>query len=82
MATDLIYPDRTGEIYYAAHSPRHRWRYYPLMGREEALLIKGFDSREDGRARWALHTAFNDPTSPADAAPRQSIEVRAAVLFD
>lgn len=81
IAADLVYPDRTGEIYYAAHSSRHRWRYYPQMGREEALLIKGYDSLEDGRARWALHTAFDDPTSRAGAAPRESIEVRAAVLF-
>jgi hypothetical protein len=30
--------------------------------------------------RVAPHCAFDDPTSPADAAPRCSIEVRAFVI--
>ncbi len=82
VAADLVYPDRTGEIYYAAYNPRHRWVYYPRMDRNEALLIKGYDSLDDGRARFALHTAFDDPTTPPNAAPRESIEVRALVFFD
>ncbi len=52
------------------------------MDRNEALLIKGYDSLDDGRARFALHTAFDDPTTPPNAAPRESIEVRALVFFD
>ncbi len=82
VAADLVYPDRTGEIYYAAHNPQHRWVYYPHMERNEALLIKGYVSRTDGRARFALHTAFNDPTTPPNGAPRESIVVRALVFFD
>lgn len=82
IEADLVYRDRTGEIYYAAYSPRHQWVYFPLMEREEALLIKGYDSADDGRARFSLHTAFDDPTTPASAAPRESIEVRALVFFD
>ncbi len=82
VAADLVYPDRTGEIYYAAYNPRHRWVYYPRMDRNEALLIKGYVSRTDGRARFALHTAFNDPTTPPNGAPRESIVVRALVFFD
>ena len=31
--------------------------------------------------QWAAHTSFADPTSGADAAPRQSIEVRTLALF-
>lgn len=82
VAVDLVYPDRIGEIYRAAWNPRHRWVYYPRMDSNEALLIKGYDSFDDGRARFALHTAFDDPTTPPNAAPRESIEVRALVLFD
>ena len=82
VAADLVYPDRTGEIYYAAYNPRHRWVYYPRMDRNEAILIKGYDSLDDGRARFALHTAFDDPTTPPNAAPRESIEARALVFFD
>ena len=79
---DLVYPDRTGEIYNATFNPDHRWYYFPDMQKDEAILIKGYDSADDGRARFTLHTAFDDPTSPPDAAPRQSIEIRTLVFFD
>ena len=82
IAADLIYTDRVGEIYYAAYNPDHRWVYFPRLERDEAVLIKGYDSADDGRARFSLHTAFDDPTSPENAAPRESIEVRALVVFD
>jgi len=82
VAADLIYPDRIGEIYYATWNPRQRWVYYPSMERNEALLIKGYDSLDDGRVRFALHTAFDDPTTPRGSAPRESIEVRALALFE
>ena len=82
VPVDLVYDDRIGEIYHGAYSPDHRWYYFPDMTRNEAVIIKGYDSATDGRARFTLHTAFDDPTSPADAAPRESIEVRALVFFD
>lgn len=78
----LVYPDRIGENYVATYSPDHRWYYFPEMQSHEAILIKGYDSMDDGRARFALHTAFDDPTSPAHAAPRRSIEVRTLAFFD
>jgi len=78
---DLIYADRTGEILYGIYNPNHRWNYFPRMERDEAVLIKCFDSLKDGRARFSLHTAFEDPTTPADAPPRQSIEVRSLAFF-
>jgi hypothetical protein len=28
------------------------------------------------RAQWTGHTAINDPETPADAPPRQSMEIR------
>ncbi len=82
VATDLVYPERVGEIYYGAHRPSHRWFYFPKMERDEALLIKGYDSLEDGTARFTLHTSFQDPTAPEDRLPRHSIEVRALLIFD
>ncbi len=82
VAADLAYADRTGEIYYANWNPLHRWVYFPDMEADEALLIKGYDSREDGRARFTFHTAFDDPTSPENPTPRESIEIRALVFFD
>ncbi len=49
---------------------------------EEALLLKIYDSREDAQARLGAHTAFDDPCTPADAPPRQSIELRCLLFFD
>ena len=58
----------------------HRWYYVPRMRADEVLFLKCYDSKTDGRARFAPHTAFADPTTPADAPPRESIEVRALVF--
>jgi hypothetical protein len=81
VATDLKYRDRTGEVYSVAFNPEHRWFYFPRMQRDEALLLKCYDSSADGRARWTAHTAFDDPTSSSDAAPRESIEARTIAFF-
>jgi hypothetical protein len=79
---DLVYADRTGEIYQGVFNADHQWHYFPAMSRDEAILIKCYDSEKDGRARFSLHSAFDDPTSPANARPRQSIEVRTLAFFD
>jgi hypothetical protein len=81
VVCDLIYADRNGEIYQGVYNPNHRWYYFPEMEREEAVLIKCYDSAKDGRARFSLHSAFNDPTSPANAPPRESIEIRTFAFF-
>ncbi|MCP4330867.1 MAG: methyltransferase [Alphaproteobacteria bacterium] len=73
--------DRIGEVYQVLFNPQHRWYYFPDMARDEALLIKTYDSERSGPARSAVHTAFEDPTTPADAAPRESIESRTLVFF-
>jgi hypothetical protein len=82
VATDLIYPDRTGEIYYVKYNPEHKWFYAPAMRSDEIMLIKCYDSIADGRARFVPHSAFVDPTTPSGASPRESIELRTLVFFD
>ena len=79
--TDLKYEDRTGEVYSVSHNPNHRWFYFPQMERNEAMLLKCYDSATDGRARFTAHSAFEDPTSPSDAPARESIETRTLVFF-
>lgn len=81
VPTDLVYPHRVGETYSFTYNPNHHWFYFPQMQRNKAILLKCYDSKEDGRARFTAHTSFEDPTSPPDAAPRESIEVRALVFF-
>ena len=82
VATDQIFPDRVGEIYHLAHAPGQRWYWAPDMARDEVLLIKGWDSMDDGRAMFTPHTAFVHPEQSIDAAPRESIEARAYLVFD
>jgi hypothetical protein len=81
VASERRYPDRVGEIYHVAYNPRHRWFYFPEMRRDEALFIKCFDSAKDGRARLSVHSAFEDPTTPPGAPPRESVEVRTFAFF-
>ena len=68
--------NRIGEIYVALFDPKQRWIYFPTMKTDEALLIKTYDSREDGRARWCIHTAFDADITKPNARPRESIETR------
>ena len=44
----LVYKDRIGENYSLTYSPHHKWCYYPKMEKEECLVFKVFDSKEDG----------------------------------
>jgi len=41
---EIHYHDRIGENYFAKYSPYHEWWYYPLMTRDEVVLIKQWDS--------------------------------------
>jgi hypothetical protein len=81
LLAERRYPHRVGQTYRLMYSPRHRWFYFPQMRRDEALVFKVYDSAQDGRARFTPHTSFDDPTSPPDAPPRQSIEMRAFAFF-
>lgn len=81
IATDLKYPDRTGEVYRIAYNPAHRWYYVPNLQPDEILLLKTFDSAEDGTARFMPHTAFELPTTKPGTAKRQSIESRVMAFF-
>lgn len=94
---EIHYRDRIGENYFAKHSPRHQWFYYPSMTGDEALLIKQWDSAgplsqsrgaaadasaADSPCTFSFHSAFEDRSTPPDAPDRWSIEVRCMVLYD
>ena len=80
VPADLVYLDRIGETYSVTYNPQHRWFYLSAMTPGEAFLIKCFDSKTDGRARFAPHCAFRNPRAPADAPKRESIELRTLVF--
>jgi len=81
LPAERRYPDRVGETYQLKYNPNHHWFYFPLMRRDEALVFKVYESEKDGCARFTPHTSFIDPTSPANAPPRQSLEVRTFAFF-
>jgi hypothetical protein len=70
-----------GETYQLQYNPDHLWFYFPEMQRDEAIVFKVYDSQTHGRARFTPHTSFIDPSTPSDAPPRQSIEVRTFAFF-
>ncbi len=75
------YRDRTAETYHIAYNAAHRWYYFPFMQRSEALIFKVYDSDPDVNVRFTAHSAINDPNSPSNAKPRESIEMRALAFF-
>ena len=62
------------------YAPGHVFRYFPRMRPDELLMFKQLDTRPD-RAPTCLHSAAVDPTAPADAPLRRSIEVRWMCAF-
>jgi hypothetical protein len=78
VATDLLYTDRTGEIYNVTFNPAHRWYYFRYMEASEVIVFANFDSLEN---KIVPHSAFDDPTASSDASPRESIEVRTIAFF-
>lgn len=93
---ELHYADRVGENYFSKHSPGHEWYYYPAMTRDEALLIKQWDSagplarskgqradRDDPHApcTFSFHSSFDEVSPSPNAPARWSIEVRCVVIY-
>ena len=81
VISERRYPNRVGQTYAITYNPSHQWYWFPRMRRDEAIVFKVYDSLKDGRARWTAHTAFDDPTAPKNARPRESIEIRTLAFF-
>lgn len=77
-------PDNTtlfGNMAMFRYNPAHEWFYYPDLRNDETLIWCGYDS-DPAYASIVPHTAFRDPTSPANAVPRANVECRCFLLFD
>jgi hypothetical protein len=82
VSVERVAKNHRGELQLAVWNPDHQWFYFPDMTMQEALIFKTFDSALDGRARYTIHTAFDDPNSPVNAPPRESIETRCLVFLE
>tara|TARA_Y100000589_G_C27099755_1_gene607517 strand:+ start:181 stop:639 length:459 start_codon:yes stop_codon:yes gene_type:complete len=94
---EIHYQNRIGENYFSLPSTGHQFYYYLEMIRDEALLLKQWDSagtfantrgadadssRPGTPCTVGFHTAF-DPVDTIEGAPdRLSIEVRCAVFYN
>ncbi len=74
--------DRVGHTQCMTYSPDNRWYYFSDMQRDEALLLKTYESDPEHHGGVSGHSAFTNPAAPADAPPRQSIETRVFAFFE
>tara|TARA_B000000441_G_C21724449_1_gene341440 strand:- start:286 stop:1248 length:963 start_codon:yes stop_codon:yes gene_type:complete len=93
---EIHYADRIGENYFAKYNKNHKWYYYNKITKDEALLIKQWDSdgsfaKTNGKfsdsesinspCTFSFHSAFKDPFTREDAPDRCSMEVRCIVIY-
>jgi len=81
IRADAAFDNEQGQVTWSfeamlfRYDPAHRWVYYSNMTAADVLVFKRYDS--DRTRPWFVpHTAFEDPSAPADAEPRASIEMR------
>lgn len=86
-ATSLVTADHvrkfyTGESLYPLHNEAYRWYYLNRQTKDEVLLLKMFDNKEEVMARYCPHTSFMQSDVKEGAKPRESIEVRVLVFSE
>ena len=83
MATYIVNARMTNHLA-LRFNPAQQWYSYPEMTRDEVLAFKMVEFWKDEPAahpQCVFHSAFADPTAPADAERRQSCEHRVGVLI-
>lgn len=70
------------DLSFFRHNPHQQWGYFADMLPGEALIFSAFDPKADARKARVPHGALDIPHVPAHAVPRNSIEIRALVVFD
>lgn len=77
-------PGRTTHHLALRYNPGQNWYYYPSMAVDEVLVFKlceFWKDDPDAPPQNVFHTAFHDPTAPADAERRKSCEHRVGVMI-
>ncbi|KAI1457518.1 methyltransferase [Annulohypoxylon moriforme] len=73
--------DMQGQTVSINYSADQQWYYLDKQETSEVTFIKIWDSKDDV-AKMCAHCAFPHPNAPADAPPRESIEVRCLVFYE
>lgn len=85
VASDGVYGTGADEVrseaYLVRHNPKHRWIFFSGMKPGDAMIFRSYESGNRGYP-GVPHAAFYDPTCPATAVGRVSVEGRAYVIFD
>ena len=81
VALERRYSHRIAETYHISYDPNHVFYYLSGMTPEETYIFKVYDSDKEAGVPFTGHTAFDDPTSPQGAPPRESVESRALAFF-
>ncbi|RWA11196.1 hypothetical protein EKO27_g3895 [Xylaria grammica] len=81
VETDSVRQGSVSTNYYVKYAPEQMWYYLKHQSPEEVLIFKHFDSEPGIPAPYALHASIRQDV-PADAKPRQSIEVRTLVFSE
>ena len=79
VPTDLPSPHYEGELYHLHHNANHRWYFLHQMKREEALVIKCYDSEgDDGGSTIAKCTydSHSEEEAPHTDRPPKSLLIR------
>lgn len=79
LAVDEVFSKVANEVYQVLHNPNHKWYYIPDQLDTEVAIFAGYDSRQ-GQDVAVPHCAF-DLGDASSGEPRQSIEVRAFVMY-
>jgi len=80
VASERRAKERIGELQLVSWNPAHRWYWFPKLQKDEAVLIKTFDSSTQV-ARRSIHSAFANSSAPKNSPARESIESRALLFF-
>ena len=75
------YQDRIGGVLHLSYNANQEWFYFPKMTTEEVVILKCFDSLDDGTAKWTAHGSFQ-PRRHLPQQPRESIEIRTLYFYD
>lgn len=82
LTVDEVFPTVANEVYQVLYNPKHKWYYIPNQVENEVAIFAGYDSRV-GQKLSVPHCSFDlgDVEGRKRGEPRQSIEVRAFVVY-